>query len=226
MVEFEMIKDCKDLIVVIRYYITEIELLKNMIKDIENVVELKNKRLILDTKVAECNALLYELEQLDEEKKLTMFINEYKTFLESHVPICGMCKINDAEDKSTNCKLCNQIVSHTQDSDTCKKLYDLAVVNPEKFYETCGYLCFGCAQKIESDKVKFCANCKLLTYCSKQCQRNHWYRANNGHSKECKRMGKKFTSNCSKEELQTLRALNQAHLHTIYDFAMNHVKHS
>ena len=48
--------------------------------------------------------------------------------------------------------------------------------------------CYACnAAEVESTARKFkkCSACNIATYCSPECQREHWKRAEGGHKEEC-----------------------------------------
>jgi hypothetical protein len=43
--------------------------------------------------------------------------------------------------------------------------------------------CYGCQKNYPEERLKNCARCKLVHYCSKECQRQDW---TNGHKGKCK----------------------------------------
>ena len=52
-------------------------------------------------------------------------------------------------------------------------------INPGEPALVC-YKCAGCRMLIDANP-KFCANCRMAVYCSKECQRSNW----SEHKKEC-----------------------------------------
>jgi len=43
--------------------------------------------------------------------------------------------------------------------------------------------CFGCEAIFSTSELSRCSNCRLVRYCSKECQRKHWREG--GHKDEC-----------------------------------------
>ena len=48
--------------------------------------------------------------------------------------------------------------------------------------DTCG----GCGAEFEGKERKFCRDCRTFCYCSRDCQKMHWNRKNDGHREDCK----------------------------------------
>ena len=48
--------------------------------------------------------------------------------------------------------------------------------------DTCG----GCGVEFEGKERKFCRACRTFCYCSRECQKLHWNRKDNGHREDCK----------------------------------------
>ena len=48
--------------------------------------------------------------------------------------------------------------------------------------DTCG----GCGAEFEGEERKFCRGCRAYCYCSRDCQKTHWNRKNDGHREDCK----------------------------------------
>ena len=48
--------------------------------------------------------------------------------------------------------------------------------------DTCG----GCGVEFEGKERKFCRGCRAYCYCSRECQKMHWDREEDGHREDCK----------------------------------------
>ena len=46
--------------------------------------------------------------------------------------------------------------------------------------------CGGCGVSLEGERRQYCRGCRAYCYCSRECQKLHWSRADNGHREECK----------------------------------------
>ena len=47
-------------------------------------------------------------------------------------------------------------------------------------------ICGGCGIEFEGKERKFCRGCRAYCYCSRECQKTHWNRKNDGHREDCK----------------------------------------
>ena len=47
-------------------------------------------------------------------------------------------------------------------------------------------ICGGCGVEFEGKERKFCRGCRTFCYCSRECQKMHWNRKNDGHREDCK----------------------------------------
>ena len=45
--------------------------------------------------------------------------------------------------------------------------------------------CGGCGAVLEGERRKMCRRCRTYCYCSRDCQKSHWNRADGGHRGEC-----------------------------------------
>ena len=46
-------------------------------------------------------------------------------------------------------------------------------------------ICGGCGAEFEGKDRKFCRECRTYCYCSRECQKMHWNRKDNGHREDC-----------------------------------------
>ena len=46
-------------------------------------------------------------------------------------------------------------------------------------------ICGGCGVEFEGKERKFCRECRTYCYCSRECQKIHWNRKQNGHREDC-----------------------------------------
>ena len=47
-------------------------------------------------------------------------------------------------------------------------------------------ICCGCGIEFEGKERKFCRGCRAYCYCSRDCQKMHWNRKDDGHREDCK----------------------------------------
>ena len=211
MVEFELIRSPEELAVIVSHLINDIEKMK---------IE-KDDPYLIDNKVKDCLKVVEELEENSNDEKWSKIAQEQRKFLESYVPKCNICQKNDAEDDGKHCNMCAKSAKYIDENNAVTDLYILAKDYPEKFFDLCGYTCYGCGLQIPNDKLKFCGKCKVLCYCCRKCQRFHW---NKVHKKECKNVGLDFSKELDKERLLQLRALSQASLMAVYKYAIDKIK--
>lgn len=54
--------------------------------------------------------------------------------------------------------------------------------------------CQGCDKLKLSSEMKECSRCKVVKYCSRDCQKHHWKRKDRGHKQECRVLSKETSS--------------------------------
>ena len=79
-------------------------------------------------------------------------------------------------------KLADMYFSSAEDRK--KALVDLLYYRRQfrELRDTCG----GCGAEFEGKERKFCRACRTFCYCSRDCQKMHWNRKNDGHREDCK----------------------------------------
>ena len=68
---------------------------------------------------------------------------------------------------------------HQDRRDECRKIL-------REIRNSCG----GCGATLQGETRKYCAGCQAHCYCSRDCQKRHWNRSQDGHKEECKEAGK------------------------------------
>ena len=60
------------------------------------------------------------------------------------------------------------------------------LINFRQDYRALRDICGGCGIEFEGKERKFCRGCRTSCYCSRECQKMHWNRKNDGHREDCK----------------------------------------
>ena len=60
------------------------------------------------------------------------------------------------------------------------------LINFRQDYRALRDICGGCGIEFEGKERKFCRGCRAYCYCSRDCQKMHWNRNNDGHREDCK----------------------------------------
>ena len=61
-----------------------------------------------------------------------------------------------------------------------------AFVKRQRMFRELRDTCGGCGVEFEGKERKFCRGCRAVCYCSRDCQKMHWNRKNDGHREDCK----------------------------------------
>ena len=73
---------------------------------------------------------------------------------------------------------------------TCKvdNVFVDGVPNAQSSLRALRQACKVCGVSLNTDNRKLCTGCKAYCYCSRDCQKVHWNRSEDGHREECKRV--------------------------------------
>lgn len=214
MVEFELLRSPKEIIEVI-------ELLLGELKQLDESDE--TDPFVFQEKVRECRMMVQELCDLDSNGIHKETVDEMRKELGRYKSMCNVCAKNEVEGETEVCEFCTKAQEHLNKNNCVRDLYGLAVSDPQAFFNLCGYTCYACGLQIPKENVKFCSKCKVVCYCNRHCQRQHW-NGTHGHRKECKRVGLDFEKELDEDRLIQLRALSQASLMSVYYYAIEKLK--
>ena len=71
------------------------------------------------------------------------------------------------------------------ETDENRKLAITDVISYRRELRQLRDICGGCGAEFEGKDRKFCRGCRAYCYCSRECQKMHWNRKDNGHREDC-----------------------------------------
>ena len=184
---------------------------------IGSITELLKHSESISEKIIEYESILTEMKVIaspNQTKRFEMFLNDFKK-------LCTICLVKEKCEETDKCTGCNTATEFIRDNNAIRELYKLAMKDPVSFFKTCGYTCIGCGIAMDISQIKYCKGCGIVIYCSRVCQRLHWKKA---HKKECVCVGINFQSELNNQQLLSYRAMSQASLLGVYDYAIEKMK--